>query len=261
MARERSPSRDRAFKIWLEHNGDITNRQIAELVGEDEKKVAVWKQRDKWLVQQETNVVQQSKGNVVQQKKIGPPYGSQNAKGHGAPKGNKNAIGNRGGKAKPGNNNAVTHGLYAKYLPSETLEIADSLADVSPIDILWGNICIKYAAILRAQKIMYVEDKDDIVKELKTDGLNSTTYEVQFAWDRQAAFLAVQAKAMNSLSSMIKQYDELCKSELATEEQKARTEKLRAEVARIKDDDSNKGNLVAEKVSFYLPDNNRGDSR
>lgn len=54
MPRERNPNRDKAYKIWLEHNGDITNRQIAEMLGENEKVIAVWKQRDKW------NVVQQS---------------------------------------------------------------------------------------------------------------------------------------------------------------------------------------------------------
>jgi phage terminase small subunit len=55
MPRERNPNRDKAYQIWLEHDGKITNRQIAELLGENEKVVAVWKQRDKW------NVVQQSK--------------------------------------------------------------------------------------------------------------------------------------------------------------------------------------------------------
>lgn len=59
MPRQRSPNRDRAFDIYREHNGDITNRQIAEILNENEKTIAVWKQRDKWS----------SSGNVVQQKK------------------------------------------------------------------------------------------------------------------------------------------------------------------------------------------------
>lgn len=62
MARARDPNRDKAKEVWLEHDGNITNRQIAEMLGVDEKKIAVWKQRDKW------NVVQQSKTDVVQQK-------------------------------------------------------------------------------------------------------------------------------------------------------------------------------------------------
>ncbi|USK43547.1 terminase small subunit [Cytobacillus oceanisediminis] len=63
MPRKRDPNRDKAFEIFKKHNSDITNREIANQLGIDEKKVAVWKQRDKW------NVVQQSENNVVQQKK------------------------------------------------------------------------------------------------------------------------------------------------------------------------------------------------
>lgn len=109
MARARDPNRDRAKEIWLEHGGKITNRQIAEQLGVDEKKIAVWKQRDKWIV------VQQSEFNVVQHKKRGAQKGNKNALGNngGAPKGNKNALGNRGGTGGPfGNKNAVTTGEY-----------------------------------------------------------------------------------------------------------------------------------------------------
>lgn len=63
MARTRDPNRDKALEIWKQHKGEITNRAIAEQLDIDEKKVAVWKQRDKW------NVVQQTNTNVVQQKK------------------------------------------------------------------------------------------------------------------------------------------------------------------------------------------------
>lgn len=65
MPRARDPNRDKAKEIWLEYGGNITNRQISEMLGVDEKKIAVWKQRDKW------NVVQQSETNVVQQKPKG----------------------------------------------------------------------------------------------------------------------------------------------------------------------------------------------
>ena len=61
MPRQRDPRRDTAFEIWKKHNGNITNREIAKMLDVDEKVVAVWKQRDKW------NVVQQTNTNVVQQ--------------------------------------------------------------------------------------------------------------------------------------------------------------------------------------------------
>ncbi|GIP10411.1 PBSX phage terminase small subunit [Paenibacillus macerans] len=65
MPRERDPNRNRAKEIWIEYDGNITNRQIAELLGVDEKKIAVWKQRDKWNVVQQTD---SSEKSVVQQK-------------------------------------------------------------------------------------------------------------------------------------------------------------------------------------------------
>lgn len=66
MARERDPNRDKAYEIWKQHDGNITNREIAHLLSTDEKKIAVWKQRDKWNVVQQTK---KEKGNVVQQRK------------------------------------------------------------------------------------------------------------------------------------------------------------------------------------------------
>lgn len=73
MAREINPNREKARQIYVEHAGNITNRKIAEALGEDEKKIAVWKQRDNWTntTVSPTNVIQQKKANkknVVQQK-------------------------------------------------------------------------------------------------------------------------------------------------------------------------------------------------
>ncbi|MEC1762733.1 hypothetical protein P9E10_10365, partial [Bacillus subtilis] len=34
-------------------------------------------------------------------------------------------------------------------------------------DMIWDQIQIQYAAILRAQKIMFVSDKEEMIKELK----------------------------------------------------------------------------------------------
>ena len=50
MARKRDPNRDRAFEIFKEHNGDITNRKIGEMLGVLEKTISAWKSRDKWNV-------------------------------------------------------------------------------------------------------------------------------------------------------------------------------------------------------------------
>jgi len=48
VARKRDPNRDKAFELFKSNGGNITNRAIAEQLGVDEKKIAVWKGRDKW---------------------------------------------------------------------------------------------------------------------------------------------------------------------------------------------------------------------
>lgn len=152
--------------------------------------------------------------------------------------GNKNAVGSKGGAAPKQNKNAEKHGFFSKYLPEETFSIIQDIEKKNPLDILWENIQIAYAAIVRAQQIMYVKDHEDktIEKiEEKEGNVIGEKWEVQQAWDKQATFLKAQARAQGELRSLIKQYDELLHSnyELATEEQKARIEQIRAKTAII----------------------------
>lgn len=153
----------------------------------------------------------------------------------GAPKGNKNAVGNEGGAPK-NNKNAETHGFFSKYLPEETQELIKDIAQIQPLDMIWNNITIQFAAIIRSQKIMHVTDKDELLKVLKKktrgEKSDSDEWEFQFAWDRQATFLNAQSRAMSELRSSIKQYDEMLNKnwDLATEEQKARIALLKAKV-------------------------------
>ncbi|HGT0010881.1 TPA: phage terminase small subunit [Clostridioides difficile] len=159
-------------------------------------------------------------------------------KKRGAPIGNKNATG------PPGNKNAEKFGFFSKYLPEETQDLINEIKDKDKFDILWEQITIQYAAIIRAQKIMYVKDKEEMVKELKkyesTENGEKIEYEFQFAWDRQASFLNAQSRAMSELRSLIKQYDEMIHKDwnLATEEQKNRVEKLKCEVDNLKKSDT-----------------------
>lgn len=146
------------------------------------------------------------------------------------------------------NKNAEKHGLFTKYLPEETKELAESIIDINYLDLLWQQITLQYAAIIRSQKIMYVKDKEEMIKELKKKkGYDSETvssteieYEFQFAWDRQATFLTAQSRAMAELRNMISKYDELLRSNLATEEQTLRIEKLKVDIDKVKDRDNDK---------------------
>lgn len=136
------------------------------------------------------------------------------------------------------NTNAVKHGLFSKYLPAETLELVGTIEKMSPLDILWENICLKHAAIIRSQKIMFVKDANDVTKRTTVDGLDSTSYQYTEAYEKQASFLIAQSRAMGTLMNLIKQYDELCRSSLATDEQRLRIEKLKTEIARTRESDN-----------------------
>ncbi|HEL7626058.1 TPA: helix-turn-helix domain-containing protein [Clostridioides difficile] len=186
--------------------------------------------------------------NWASEKKKGAPKNKR-----GAPIGNKNATG------PPGNKNAEKFGFFSKYLPEETQDLINEIKNKDKFDILWEQITIQYAAIIRAQKIMYVKDKEEMIKELKkhesTENGEKIEYEFQFAWDRQASFLNAQSRAMSELRSLIKQYDEMIHKDwnLATEEQKTRVEKLKCEVDNLSKDDIGDDEL---KISVDYGDRN-----
>ncbi|WCK55419.1 terminase small subunit [Aneurinibacillus sp. Ricciae_BoGa-3] len=67
MARQRDPRREKAFEIFREKKGEITNRAIAELLSLPEKTIGGWKSKDKWLerLSQKANGVLQSDGRSI----------------------------------------------------------------------------------------------------------------------------------------------------------------------------------------------------
>ena len=152
----------------------------------------------------------------------------------GAQPGNKNSAG-----GPPGNKKAEKYGFFSKYLPEETREIFSAIEQADPLDLLWHQIQIAYAAIIRAQKIAYVRDQNDktTTKIGQKDGENITEqrWEVQQAWDKQNEFLKAQARAQGELRSLIKQYDEMLHKnwDLATEEQRARIANIKAQTNRL----------------------------
>ena len=143
--------------------------------------------------------------------------------------------GNRNRAAPKGNKRAEKFGFFSKYLPEETREIFDAIDEADPLDLLWDQIRLSYTAIIRAQSIAYVKDQNDktIEKVEERDGnVIGERWEVQEAWDKQANFMKAQARAMDSLRSLIKQYDDMLRAtgDAATEEQRLRLELLRAKL-------------------------------
>jgi uncharacterized protein YjcR len=208
-------------------------KDIAEKYGVSLNTVKSWKKRYGW-----------------NREKGAPKENSVHTKKRGAPKGNVNAKGNTGGSAPKGNQNATTHGFFAKFLPAETLEIMDSMQERSAADLIFDQIQIQYAAIIRAQKIMFVTDKGEMIKKLKKakyeyhsvpreDGKGSILekniteeeYEFQFAWDRHATLLNAQSRAMGELRSLIKQFNE---SAHENDERRLKLEQMQLNIEKTK---------------------------
>lgn len=125
-----------------------------------------------------------------------------------------------------------------------------------PLDVLWDQIQIAYAAIIRAQSIMYVEDQDDRTVQITMRGESATAFNVQEAWDKQSNFLQAQARAQKSLEGLVKQYDNMLKErgELATEEQRARIEQIKARTEQIRGADQNPTEDKVEKLLSRIGD-------
>lgn len=223
MSRQRSPNRDKSYELYVEHNGKISSQEIADKLNEKINNINTWRVQDKWS---------------KRLNKIGAPFGNQNA------------VGNSGG-APDENQNARTYGWYSKYYPTTARNLIKEAEEAggTPLEILWAQIMTQWIAIIRAQKIMYVKNHDDMTKELKKTKVqkeNTGTkanpnfeetyreeeFELQFAWDKQATFLNAQSRAMAQLTNMLKKYDEMLHVnwDSVTEEQKLRVEKIRVQL-------------------------------
>lgn len=221
MARAPDPRIEKAKAMYLEGMRLV---EIASQLNLPEGTVRRWKCTHKW-----DNERSDKKNERSRKRKRGAQ-----------PK-NQNAVGNNGG-APEQNKNAEKFGFFSKYLPEETVSIIQEMP-TDPLDVLWDQIQIAYAAIIRAQQIMYVRDRDDktIEKIEEKDGnVIGERWEVQQAWDKQGKFLQAQARAQSELRSLIKQYDELLHKrwDLASDEQKARIAQIKAQTDKLKGTDN-----------------------
>ncbi|MDN0191177.1 MULTISPECIES: phage terminase small subunit [unclassified Bacillus (in: firmicutes)] len=212
---------EKHIQAYKDYVKGMKYKDLAEKYGVSVNTIKSWKQRHGW---------ERKKGAPIE-KRVHTKKGGQ--------PGNKNAIGNKGGAAPAGNQNAVTHGFFSKFLPEETLEIMEEIQERSPADMIWDQIQIQYAAILRAQRIMFVSDKEEMIKELKkkrsliseVSEIEEEEYEFQFAWDRHATFLNAQSRAMGELRGLIKQFDQLAHEE---DERRFKLEQMRLNIEKTR---------------------------
>ncbi|MCZ2969987.1 phage terminase small subunit, partial [Acinetobacter baumannii] len=125
---------------------------------------------------------------------------------------------------------AVTHGFFRKHFPEDVADLAAEIMEKNPIDMLWENITIQYTAIIRAQRLMFVKDQEDMTKEIKKETDMGTEYEIQFAWDKHANFLNAQSRAMSTLSSLIRDFDKLANID---DERRAKLNLMNAQIDKI----------------------------
>ncbi|PWW06322.1 uncharacterized protein YjcR [Paenibacillus cellulosilyticus] len=188
MARERSTNRTAALKLWLKSGRTMKLGEIADELSVSAALIRKWKFLDKW-------------DEVPENRRRG-----------GQP-GNKNSVGNAGGSGAPiGNDYALKHGYYAKYIPEAVMQIVEEIqeSDPDPLDMIWNHIIVLEAMLLHGQKITHVSDRDDMTKELKKKRSGKhgteTEYEIQFAHDKFANASKTNVLMMREFRSSMKQF-------------------------------------------------------
>ena len=209
--------------------------EIASQLNLPEGTVRRWKCTHKW-----DNERSGKKSERSHRKKGGQP-GNKNAVGCGAPDQNRNAE---------------KYGFFSKYLPDETREIFSAIEQADPLDLLWHQIQIAYAAIIRAQRIAYVRDQQDkTVERIETKAGNviGEKREVQQAWDKQNEFMKAQARAQGELRSLIKQYDEMLHKDwgMASEEQRSRIAQIKAQTDKLTGNNQEIEDMSESEAEIY----------
>lgn len=229
MARAPDKRIEQAKEMYLQGQKLV---EIASQLNLPEGTVRRWKCTHKW-----DNERSGKKSERSHRKKGGQP-GNKNAVGCGAPDRNRNAE---------------KYGFFSKYLPDETREIFSAIEQADPLDLLWHQIQIAYAAIIRAQKIAYVRDRDDKTKEKIMSGETSDMYSVQQAWDKQNEFMKAQARAQSELRSLIKQYDEMLHKDwgMASEEQRSRIAQIKAQTDKLTGNNQEIEDMSESEAEIY----------
>ncbi|UTH07952.1 hypothetical protein [Macrococcoides canis] len=124
------------------------------------------------------------------------------------PKKSRKGIGNPNPKNQftERNSFAVKHGLLSRYIPKETMELMGIADSMDAADIIWAQIQIQFAAIIRAQNVMWVEDANDHSSGTTGVSMDGESMKVAFAYEKYASFLSAQSRAMAELRSALKQF-------------------------------------------------------
>ncbi|WP_142423838.1 phage terminase small subunit [Enterococcus faecalis] len=246
MARKRDPRRDEAKKIWLDSGGKKVLKELASELNVSDSQIRKWKSVDKWADKLKGNVTK-SNSNVTN-------------KG-GAPPGNKNAKGNKGGSPPKGNKNAIKTGeyetIFADMLSDEEKDIYSNLND-DPFFILNDEIRLlkvrqfrmmkrikeaekglndeEVERLQQLRKIKTPVEKDGRKLEIKREVMQDVQV-TRKTFRKLDDILAIEdalTRVSNQLTKSIKQLNELSLSQDKKVLFGRQTEKLDAEIRRLK---------------------------
>lgn len=119
----------------------------------------------------------------------------------------------------------VVNSPWLKYLPDEVVEMMRKMEQADPLDILYDQIRLQWTMIIRAQEIMYVSDKTDTDKFKTSSSMESDSWEVHTAWDKQGKFMTAMSSAQKELRFLIQQFMDIAPIE---DERRARIKAIEA---------------------------------
>ena len=174
MPRARSPNRDEAKRLWLESGKTRQLKDIAAELGVSPDQVRKWKKEDNWEGNAKGHVTKKGNSHVTKPKQT-----------RGAPHGNKNAVGNKGGNGGPlRNQNALKHGVYAGVFWDRLDEKEALLVEHLPTDEeqhLLDEIALLSIRERRLlDKITHIQQQDELSRGLMIDEVLRTENKREF---------------------------------------------------------------------------------
>lgn len=257
MPRGRKEEREQAKKLWLEAGGKDSPKGIFKVIADklniSVEQIRKWKSLDNW---EEKRKVTISKSDKIVTKQ------------RGAPKGNKNAVGNKGGAAPKGNKNNYKHGLFEKivveFLPEDEKELFFD-RNINEIEELKTTIRMCDLQIIQfMKKIKKAEEihggltlsgvtktkiggNDEQIISDTTSTYTTAVYELVLKYNNEIE--KAKAKKIRCLEILIKLTNDNERIEL--EKQRLQLLKDKAENEDVKEDGKN------VNVQIYIPENKR----
>lgn len=150
------------------------------------------------------------------------------------------------------NRAAMIHGLRSKFFYDEQIEIMEALQEFDVVDQLWLQIEISFSSIIRAQKIMWVEDPFDHLKEvsgeMSGDSISKVDYKVVYAHERFESYIKAQTRAFAEHRSLVKQFMDMTTEDderrLKLEQMQLNINKTKAEIDSLNKDNKQQTSVI-----------------